>query len=99
MAAEETVSKKLTRFEKARVLGARAIQLSQGAKPMKHKEIDNTFSRHSRFVLSRFCRQRPQSGDPPDGGGFWYGCGGRRLDHHGLHAWRGGYGRAVREDR
>ncbi len=40
MAAEETVSKKLTRFEKARVLGARAIQLSLGAKPMKHKEID-----------------------------------------------------------
>ena len=40
MAAEKTVSKKLTRFEKARVLGARAIQLSQGAKPMKHKEID-----------------------------------------------------------
>ena len=32
MAAEKTVSKKLTRFEKARVLGARAIQLSQGAK-------------------------------------------------------------------
>ena len=40
MAAEETVSKQLTRFEKARVLGARAIQLSLGAKPMKHKEID-----------------------------------------------------------
>lgn len=40
MAAEKTVSKKLTRFEKARVLGARAIQLSLGAKPMKHKEID-----------------------------------------------------------
>ncbi len=40
MAAEETVSKKLTRFEKARVLGDRAIQLSLGAKPMKHKEID-----------------------------------------------------------
>ena len=40
MAAEETVSKKLTRFEKARVLGARAIQLSLGAKHMKHKEID-----------------------------------------------------------
>lgn len=40
MAAKETVSKKLTRFEKARVLGARAIQLSLGAKPMEHKEID-----------------------------------------------------------
>ena len=33
-------TKKLTRFEKARVLGARAIQLSMGAKPMKHKEIE-----------------------------------------------------------
>ena len=40
MAEEETVSKKRTRFEKARILGARAIQLSLGAKPMKHKEID-----------------------------------------------------------
>ena len=26
--------KKLTRFEKARILGARALQLSMGAKPM-----------------------------------------------------------------
>ncbi|MCL2157480.1 MAG: DNA-directed RNA polymerase subunit K [Methanobrevibacter sp.] len=27
-------SKKLTRFEKARILGARALQLSMGAKPL-----------------------------------------------------------------
>ncbi|BDZ69043.1 DNA-directed RNA polymerase subunit K [Methanobacterium ferruginis] len=27
-------SKKFTRFEKARVIGARALQLSMGAKPM-----------------------------------------------------------------
>jgi DNA-directed RNA polymerase subunit K len=27
-------SKKLTRFEKARLIGARALQLSTGAKPM-----------------------------------------------------------------
>ncbi|MEN4007198.1 MAG: DNA-directed RNA polymerase subunit K [Methanobacteriaceae archaeon] len=27
-------SKKLTRFEKARIIGARALQLSMGAKPM-----------------------------------------------------------------
>ena len=27
-------SKKLTRFERARVIGARALQLSMGAKPM-----------------------------------------------------------------
>ena len=40
MAANKNNRKKLTRFEKARVLGARAIQLSMGAKPMKHKEID-----------------------------------------------------------
>ncbi|MBR5503347.1 MAG: DNA-directed RNA polymerase subunit K [Methanobrevibacter sp.] len=39
MAAKKT-TKKLTRFEKARVLGARAIQLSMGAKPMEHKEIE-----------------------------------------------------------
>ena len=40
MAANKDNTKKLTRFEKARVLGARAIQLSMGAKPMKHKEIE-----------------------------------------------------------
>ncbi|WP_297980995.1 DNA-directed RNA polymerase subunit K [uncultured Methanobrevibacter sp.] len=40
MAAKKGTTKKLTRFEKARVLGARAIQLSMGAKPMEHKEID-----------------------------------------------------------
>jgi len=28
------VAKKLTRFEKARILGARALQLSMGAKPL-----------------------------------------------------------------
>ncbi len=28
------VEKKLTRFEKARLLGARAIQISMGAKPL-----------------------------------------------------------------
>ena len=28
------VIKKLTRFEKARILGARALQLSMGAKPL-----------------------------------------------------------------
>ena len=39
MAAKESTTKKLTRFEKARVLGARAIQLSMGAQPMEHKEI------------------------------------------------------------
>ena len=39
MAANKDNTKKLTRFEKARVLGARAIQLSMGAKPMDHKEI------------------------------------------------------------
>jgi DNA-directed RNA polymerase subunit K len=27
-------SKKLTRFEKARIIGARALQLSMGAKPL-----------------------------------------------------------------
>ena len=37
MAANKDNTKKLTRFEKARVLGAR---LCMGAKPMKHKEID-----------------------------------------------------------
>ena len=42
MAANENNTKKLTRFEKARVLGARAIQLSMGAKPMKHKEIEKS---------------------------------------------------------
>ncbi len=31
--------KKLTRFEKARILGARAIQLSMGAKPMENDEL------------------------------------------------------------
>jgi len=41
MPAKKSTKKKLTRFEKARVLGARAIQLSMGAKPMDHKEIDN----------------------------------------------------------
>ena len=40
MAENENNTKKLTRFEKARVLGARAIQLSMGAKPMSHKEVD-----------------------------------------------------------
>ena len=40
MAANKNNTKKLTRFEKARILGARAIQLSMGAKPMPHKEID-----------------------------------------------------------
>ncbi|ADC46764.1 DNA-directed RNA polymerase subunit K RpoK [Methanobrevibacter ruminantium M1] len=40
MAAKKSTAKKLTRFEKARVLGARAIQLSMGAKPMEHKEIE-----------------------------------------------------------
>ncbi|MBQ6813692.1 MAG: DNA-directed RNA polymerase subunit K [Methanobrevibacter sp.] len=40
MAAKKSTTKKITRFEKARVLGARAIQLSMGAKPMEHKEID-----------------------------------------------------------
>ena len=40
MAAKKSTTKKLTRFEKARVLGARAIQLSMGAKPMEHKEIE-----------------------------------------------------------
>ena len=39
MAAKKSTTKKLTRFEKARVLGARAIQLSMGAQPMEHKEI------------------------------------------------------------
>ena len=39
MAANKDNTKKLTRFEKARVLGARAIQLSMGAQPMEHKEI------------------------------------------------------------
>ena len=28
------MAKKLTRFEKARIIGARALQLSMGAKPM-----------------------------------------------------------------
>ena len=40
MAAKKSTTKKITRFEKARVLGARAIQLSMGAKPMEHKEIE-----------------------------------------------------------
>ena len=40
MAENEDNTKKLTRFEKARILGARAIQLSMGAKPMNHKEIE-----------------------------------------------------------
>ena len=34
MAAKKSNEKKLTRFEKARILGARAIQLSMGAKPL-----------------------------------------------------------------
>lgn len=33
MAAKKSNERKLTRFEKARILGARAIQLSMGAKP------------------------------------------------------------------
>ncbi len=40
MATKNNESKKLTRFEKARVLGARAIQLSMGAKPIKNKELE-----------------------------------------------------------
>ena len=40
MDENENNTKKLTRIEKARVLGARAIQLSMGAKPMSHKEVD-----------------------------------------------------------
>ena len=32
--AANSNEKKLTRFEKARILGARAIQLSMGAKPL-----------------------------------------------------------------
>ena len=40
MAENENNTKKLTRFEKARVLGARAIRLLMGAKPMSHKEVD-----------------------------------------------------------
>ena len=43
MAAEKTVSKKLTRFEKARVLGARAIQLSQGAKHGWHQGFSHLY--------------------------------------------------------
>lgn len=34
MAAKKATARKLTRFEKARILGARAIQLSMGAKPL-----------------------------------------------------------------
>jgi DNA-directed RNA polymerase subunit K len=34
MRGEEMSSNKLTRFEKARIIGARALQLSMGAKPM-----------------------------------------------------------------
>jgi len=30
---EDVMSSKLTRFEKARIIGARALQLSMGAKP------------------------------------------------------------------
>ena len=32
------VEKKLTRFERARILGARAIQISMGAKPLIDKK-------------------------------------------------------------
>ena len=45
MAANKDNTKKLTRFEKARVLGARAIQLSMGAKPMPHKEVEKFIKR------------------------------------------------------
>ena len=34
MAAKKSTEEKLTRFEKARILGSRAIQLSMGAKPL-----------------------------------------------------------------
>lgn len=34
MAAKKGTEEKLTRFEKARILGSRAIQLSMGAKPL-----------------------------------------------------------------
>ena len=40
MAANEDNTKKLKRFEKARVLDTRDIKLTIGAKPMKHKEIE-----------------------------------------------------------
>ena len=54
MAANKDNTKKLTRFEKARVLGARAIQLSMGAKPMKHKEIEKFLEKPRFFAIFFF---------------------------------------------
>lgn len=41
MAAKKSTANELTRFEKARILGSRAIQISMGAKPKV--EIQDSF--------------------------------------------------------
>ena len=53
---KETTQRRITRFEKARLLGSRAIQLSMGAKPLVEAEkgsdpIDIALKEHNEGLL------------------------------------------------